>query len=329
MGQVIWYTFNFIIYLVYNVLLYNNNIIIANHYSCSLNTASYSPLVIEFIIYIYYSEKMLVLILLLTLIVLTISEVQLSDETIYEIMVKHSNIKDIQDEVAFCNNFLESIVSMPKYDTLASTPRLKTTIYLSKAALKLQGSFVETGVYRGGTTAIMMKLLMQFDKSRKLHAFDSFEGLPKPDSMDGDNSFGIKGVQGSINASLDEFISNLKTWNAWDDNIIQISKGYFNETLPASTVKQIAFLRLDGDLFISTHDALVNLYAKLVPGGYIYIDDYGSFTGCRKAVDIFRTKNHIFEKIHYVRENHNFNQITFEGIWWRKRSEDMWFNIYM
>ena len=261
---------------------------------------------------------MLLFILLLALMVLSISQVQLSDETIYEIMLKH-NIQDVENEVAFCNNFLQNeILSYASYDTLASTPRLKSTIYLSKAALKVHGDFVETGVYRGGTTAIMMKLLMQFDKTRKLFAFDSFEGLPAPNLMDGDNSFGIKGVQGSINASMDEFVFNLKKWEAFDDNIIQISKGYFNETLPVSNVKQIAFLRLDGDLFISTHDALVNLYAKVVPGGYIYVDDYGSFAGCRKAVDIFRTKNHIFEKIHYVRENHNFNQITFEGIWWRK-----------
>ena len=90
---------------------------------------------------------MLVVILLLTLVVIIISQVQLSDETIYEIMVKHSNIQDIQAEVAFCNNFMESIVNLPQYDTLASTPRLKSTIYLSKAALKLQGDFVETGVY--------------------------------------------------------------------------------------------------------------------------------------------------------------------------------------
>jgi len=261
---------------------------------------------------------LVVILLLLTLIVISLSQVQLSDETVYEIMMKHSDIQDIQAEVAFCNNFLESIVSMPQYDTLASSPRLKSTIYLSKAALKLQGDFVETGVYRGGTTAIMMKLLMKFDKTRKLFAFDSFEGLPAPNSMDGDNSFGIQGVKGSINASLDEFISNLKKWDAYDESIIEISKGYFNETLPVTTVKHISFLRLDGDLFISTHDALVNLYAKVVPGGYIYIDDYGSFAGCRKAVDIFRTKNRIFEKIHYIRENHNFNQITFEGIWWRK-----------
>ena len=41
-------------------------------------------------------------------------------------------------------------------------------------------------------------------------------------------------------------------------------------------------------MFVSTWDALVHLYDKVVPGGLIYIDDYGSFNGCREAVDIFR-----------------------------------------
>jgi hypothetical protein len=86
--------------------------------------------------------------------------------------------------------------------------------------------------------------------------------------------------------SQDLFENNLKMNNVWNDDILQISKGYFNITLPISKVQDISFLRLDGDLFISTWDALENLYHKVVPGGYIYVDDYGSFEGCRLAIGI-------------------------------------------
>ena len=109
-------------------------------------------------------------------------------------------------------------------------------------------------------------------------------------------------------------------WDAYNASILRVTKGFFCDTLPTSPIQHIAFLRADGDMFISTHDALKYLYHKIVPGGYIYIDDYGSFHGCRRAVDAFRSSHHIFEPIHYVREDQKLNRINFEAIWWRKRS---------
>lgn len=64
----------------------------------------------------------------------------------------------------------------------------------------------------------------------------------------------------------------------------------FNETLPAAPIDKVAYLRLDGDLYVSTRDALEALYHKVSPGGVIYVDDYGSFKGCKAAVDEFRQK---------------------------------------
>ena len=72
-------------------------------------------------------------------------------------------------------------------------------------------------------------------------------------------------------------------------------------------------------MFVSTRDSLINLYDRLVPGGFIYVDDYGSFSGCRAAVNKFRTHNHIYEPIHYIREDENHVRINFEAIWWQKR----------
>ena len=65
---------------------------------------------------------------------------------------------------------------------IVSAPRRRATAWLAKAALTLpEGDFVETGVYVGTSSAIMMNVLMHFDTcNRKLWAFDSFEGLPPP-----------------------------------------------------------------------------------------------------------------------------------------------------
>ena len=55
-------------------------------------------------------------------------------------------------------------------------------------------------------------------------------------------------------------------------------KGFFKDTIPAvaAQIKSISFLRLDGDLYRSTRDALELLYFKIIANGLIYVDDYGS-----------------------------------------------------
>ena len=56
-------------------------------------------------------------------------------------------------------------------------------------------------------------------------------------------------------------------------------------------------MRLDGDYYDSTRDALHSLYGKLSVGGYVIIDDYGedTWTYCRRAVDEFREQRDIID----------------------------------
>ena len=49
--------------------------------------------------------------------------------------------------------------------------------------------------------------------------------------------------------------------------------------------KKISFLRLDTDLYLTTKKQLEILYPRLNRGGILHIDDYGFFSGVRKAVD--------------------------------------------
>ncbi len=64
-------------------------------------------------------------------------------------------------------------------------------------------------------------------------------------------------------------------------------KGWFQDTLPIADTPEIAVLRLDGDWYASTRVSLKHLYDRVVPGGFVIIDDYGCYDGCRKAVDEF------------------------------------------
>jgi hypothetical protein len=100
---------------------------------------------------------------------------------------------------------------------------------------------------------------------------------------------------------------------------VRIYQGFFNDTCPTAPVDAISFLRLDGDLFASTWDALVTMYTL---GGLIYVDDMGSFNGCRHAINKYRTLHRIYEPLHFVREERGPRQrkMVFEAVWWRKRS---------
>ena len=79
------------------------------------------------------------------------------------------------------------------------------------------------------------------------------------------------------------------------DNQVRFLKGWFKDTLPTAPVSALAIMRLDGDYYESTTDALTNLYDKLSVGGYAIIDDYAEdgWTHCRKAVDDFRRQRDI------------------------------------
>lgn len=203
---------------------------------------------------------------------------------------------------------------------IVSQPRKMITGLLTKAALALpEGDIVETGCFIGTSAALMMDLIINFDNcnTKLLWVFDSFEGLPELSVKDASNDRRHK-----FTASMEVFKSNLQNISVYHPDKIVITKGWFNQTLPFSPVEKISFLRLDGDLYQSTWDALEALYERVVPGGYIYIDDYGSFKGCKKAVDEFRKMYHIYEPFNFVKERFDtYRSIHFEAVWWMKRRE--------
>ena len=87
-------------------------------------------------------------------------------------------------------------------------------------------------------------------------------------------------------------------------------EGWFEETLHNKRIKKLSLLRIDGDLYKSTYEALDILYNKVSKGGFIVIDDYGLESGsCKNAVDDFRKINNIKDKIF---------EIDWTGIYWQK-----------
>jgi O-methyltransferase len=174
---------------------------------------------------------------------------------------------------------------------------------------RIPGDLAETGVWRGGATILMRGYLAIYGmEGRDVWVADSFEGLPVP-SHPADRGHDFSFSQAPILAvSLDEVRDVFDRYGLLDDRV-KFLKGWFKDTLPAAPIAKLALLRLDGDLYESTMDALTALYDKVVPGGFILVDDYGDFEPCRKAVDEFRAARGIADPI---------GKADWSGVYWRK-----------
>ena len=243
----------------------------------------------------------------------------------------------------------ETLTRSKKLPSVVDPTRVKWTIALALAALHVPGEFIETGVYHGGTSITMMRVLDRAG-SPKLHfACDSFQGLPKSSEQDNvrtmvgtlcTNSTAAKpvasvnppvraicsrpkfGHPGRWRSSRETFEQQLHAFNVTLPRL-RIVAGWFKDTLPPPGLKSIAFLRVDGDLYNSTRDALERLEPLVSPGGYVYIDDYGSFRGCALAVDEYRSARGYTETVHpIVSRSRGVRRhgVKFEAVWWRKAS---------
>lgn len=174
----------------------------------------------------------------------------------------------------------------------------------------IPGDLIETGVWRGGAVIFMRAILKAYDvMDRTVWVADSFEGLPRPDPVKYPADRGdLHHLWTHLAVSLDEVKSNFEKYSLLDDQV-RFLKGWFRDTLPVAPISQLAVLRLDGDMYESTIDALNNLYPKLSVGGYVIVDDYGYIESCRQAVHDYRSAHGIDDEIRWIDS---------DGVYWRR-----------
>ncbi|MFN8344546.1 MAG: TylF/MycF/NovP-related O-methyltransferase [Spirosomataceae bacterium] len=208
---------------------------------------------------------------------------------------------------------LESIRIIRPY-TMVPYVNLVTLFELVKYCEEnhIEGDYVECGVWKGGCVGLMALANLKYGRStkRNLHLFDAFDDICEPDPVvDGkkaveDIYFYTKrkeslsgklqpvkgfydplGGHGTVegNRQLLEEIIGYPVENTF------YHVGWFQDTLPGAKekIQKIALLRLDGDWYESTKVCIQSLYDKVVPGGVIIVDDYGTYEGCKKAITEF------------------------------------------
>ena len=150
------------------------------------------------------------------------------------------------------------------------------------------GDLIETGVWRGGGSIFMRGVLAAYGVSdRTVYVADSFQGFPPIESPQ-DAADHPERYRSYIAVSLETVRNNFTRFGLLDQQVVFLP-GWFKDTLPAAPITQLSVLRLDGDTYASTMQALDALYPRLAPGGFCIVDDYGALETLRNAVTDYRT----------------------------------------
>ncbi len=180
----------------------------------------------------------------------------------------------------------------------------------SVIARDVPGDFIETGVWRGGASIFARGVLRAHGVTdRVVWLADSFAGLPPPDPEHYPADAGDRlHTVDYLAVPLAEVRAHFERFGLLDGQV-RFLEGWFRDTLPAAPFERLAVMRLDGDLYESTMDALAALYPKLSPGGFVIVDDYGAMPACRRAVHDFRDAHQITDPI---------QTIDWTGVFWQR-----------
>ena len=194
--------------------------------------------------------------------------------------------------------------------TMIGRVRMRNLRVLLERALAedVPGDFIETGVWRGGACIYARAILAAHgDAERRVFVADSFRGLPPPNPLDYSADAGDQhSTFEELVVSREEVAANFHRYGLLDDGV-KFVEGWFKETLRKAPIERLCILRLDGDMYESTIDALDALYHKVSPGGFVIVDDY-LLKPCAQAVDEFRAQHGIHAAL---------RDVDGAAVWWR------------
>jgi len=195
--------------------------------------------------------------------------------------------------------------------TMIGAVRLRHLRHLVERTIeeRIEGDYIETGVWRGGACILIRGVLAAHGVvDRRVYCADTFAGLPRPDPKHPADKRDRLHEFGELAVSEEAVRNNFAAYDLLDDRVVFL-KGLFSETLPRLSDHRFALIRLDGDMYGSTIDALSNLYDRLSPSGFVIIDDYGGLKNCARAVHDFLEQRRLQVDIQPVDDC---------CVWWQK-----------
>lgn len=166
--------------------------------------------------------------------------------------------------------------------------------------IHLDGKLVECGCWKGLSSYLICNYIHEYDSGFQGQGFfviDSFEGLSKPSKMDKITDLGVTGKEQESGASFGTFAASMQeVKNALSEfPKITYIKGWIPSVFKNMPEEKYKFVHIDVDLYEPVHGSVEYFYPRLVDGGVIVFDDYGSllWPGAKKAVDAYCTTNNI------------------------------------
>jgi asparagine synthase (glutamine-hydrolysing) len=198
----------------------------------------------------------------------------------------------------------------PELVQLVGQVRAERLTYLSRGALAdlawaarrltergIDGEVVEAGTALGGS-ALVLGLAKDLD--RPMRVFDTFAMIPEPGELDGDDVLGRwEEIRAGSSSGIDgddyygyqpDLLERVRLGFAehgidMASRRITLVPGLFEDTLVLDG--PVALAHIDADWYDSVATCLERIHPVLVEGGRLVIDDYGSWSGARRAVDDF------------------------------------------
>jgi hypothetical protein len=161
---------------------------------------------------------------------------------------------------------------------------------LSKRIIGLPGQVVELGVFKGGSLIrfLTFRNLLESPHSRTVIGFDAFGRFPGATDPHDERFIEAWEQAAGQGLSVEELTRALAHKGLTNFELVQ---GDITETAPAYVrahpALKIALLHIDTDTYEPAMAGLTCFWERLVPGGLLVLDDYGTEYGGTRAVDDF------------------------------------------
>ncbi len=184
---------------------------------------------------------------------------------------------------------------------LTRLPKMLAHYELYKSIVNLPGHVVECGVFKG-TSLIRFctfREILESSYSRKIIGFDAFGKFPEQNNAN-DRAF-IEKFEGMAGEGIpvDE-LKKVLSYKRFEN--YELIQGDVTDTIPEYVANhpelKIALLHIDVDVYKPSAAILNHLFDRVVSGGLVVLDDFGTVAGATKAVDeFFLGRNVIIEKL--------------------------------
>jgi hypothetical protein len=148
--------------------------------------------------------------------------------------------------------------------------RMHTTTWAARHALTLPGDFVECGVYRGLSAAVICKYLDFASVPKTFFLYDTFAGLPDETSTEQERQMHAHYKQIEPQQWVDQVRQKFVTFPN-----VRIVKGIVPYSFEEAMPQVISFLHIDMNSAQAEIMALERLFDRVTPGGIIVLDDFG------------------------------------------------------